>query len=180
MNIIKTPIEGLLVIEPKVWVDERGYFLETFHQNWFNDLNMQVDFVQDNQSFSNRGVLRGLHCQAAPYAQGKLVRVIKGEVVDIAVDIRENSPTYGQHFSIHLSEENKKLVWVPPGFLHGFITLKDETIFTYKVSNYYHKESEVGVIWNDKTLNIDWILSESELIISDKDKNLGTFDALKK
>lgn len=180
MNIIKTPIEGLLVIEPKVWVDERGYFLETFHQNWFNDLNMQVDFVQDNQSFSNRGVLRGLHCQAAPYAQGKLVRVIKGEVVDIAVDIRENSPTYGQHFSIHLSEENKKLVWVPPGFLHGFITLKDETIFTYKVSNYYHKESEVGVIWNDKTLNIDWILPESELIISDKDKNLGTFDALKK
>lgn len=180
MNIIKTPIEGLLVIEPKVWVDERGYFLETFHQNWFKELDIQVDFVQDNQSFSNRGVLRGLHCQAAPYAQGKLVRVIKGEVVDIAVDIRENSPTYGQHFSIHLSEENKKLVWVPPGFLHGFITLKDETIFTYKVSNYYHKESEVGVIWNDKTLNIDWILSESELIISDKDKNLGTFDALKK
>jgi dTDP-4-dehydrorhamnose 3,5-epimerase len=180
MNIVKTPIEGLLVIEPKVWVDERGYFLETFHQNWFKELDIQVDFVQDNQSFSNRGVLRGLHCQAAPYAQGKLVRVIKGEVVDIAVDIRENSPTYGQHFSIHLSEENKKLVWVPPGFLHGFITLKDETIFTYKVSNYYHKESEVGVIWNDKTLNIDWILSESELIISDKDKNLGTFDALKK
>lgn len=180
MNIVKTPIEGLLVIEPKVWVDERGYFLETFHQNWFKELDIQVDFVQDNQSFSNRGVLRGLHCQAAPYAQGKLVRVIKGEVVDIAVDIRENSPTYGQHFSIHLSEENKKLVWVPPGFLHGFITLKDETIFTYKVSNYYHKESEVGVIWNDKTLNIDWILPESELIISDKDKNLGSFNALKK
>ncbi len=177
MNLIETPIKDLFVIEPKLWQDSRGYFYESFNQRIFEQAGIDVTFVQDNQSFSKKGTLRGMHAQANPFAQGKLVRVIQGRVVDVAVDIRKNSPTYGQHFAIELSGENHKQLWVPPGFLHGFLTLEDDTIFTYKVSNYYDKASEIGIMWNDPTINIDWAdyLDASEFSLSDKDLVLGDF-----
>jgi len=179
MNLIETPIKDLFVIEPKLWQDSRGYFYESFNQRFFEQAGIDVTFVQDNQSFSKKGTLRGLHAQANPFAQGKLVRVIQGSVVDVAVDIRKNSPTYGQHFAIELTGENHKQLWVPPGFLHGFLTLEDDTIFTYKVSNYYDKASEIGIMWNDPTINIDWAayLDTSEFSLSDKDLVLGDFDS---
>lgn len=177
MNIIQTPISDLMVIEPKVWKDNRGYFYESYNSNLFNQAGIETHFVQDNQSFSQKGALRGLHAQRAPFAQGKLVRVIQGSVLDVAVDIRIDSETFGQHFSIVLSGSNHKQLWVPPGFLHGFLTLEDNTIFTYKVSNYYDKASEIGVIWNDADLNINWSESvdKSELILSEKDLVLPAF-----
>jgi dTDP-4-dehydrorhamnose 3,5-epimerase len=177
MNIIETPIADLFIIEPKVWKDNRGYFYESFSAKAFTDAGIEADFVQDNQSFSQKGTLRGLHAQKAPFAQGKLVRVIQGKVLDVAVDARKDSPTYGKHFSIELSGENHKQLWVPPGFLHGFLTLEDDTIFTYKVTSYYDKESEVGVIWNDADLNINWSesLAKEELLLSDKDLVLPAF-----
>jgi dTDP-4-dehydrorhamnose 3,5-epimerase len=177
MNIVKTPIEDLLVIAPKVWKDNRGYFYESFNAKLFTDAGISHDFVQDNQSFSQKGALRGLHAQKPPFAQGKLVRVIAGSVLDVAVDIRKNSATYGQHFSIVLSGENHKQLWVPPGFLHGFLTLEDHTIFTYKVTSYYDRDSEIGVMWNDPDLNIQWndSISKEELILSDKDQVLPGF-----
>lgn len=177
MQITKTPIEGLLIIEPKVWKDNRGYFYESFNAKLFADAGIDVTFIQDNQSFSQKGALRGLHAQSMPFEQGKLVRVLKGMVVDVAVDIRKDSATYGQHFAIELSGENHKQLWVPPGFLHGFLTLEDETIFTYKVSNYYDKNSEIGVMWNDADLNIQWnkYMPESEFLLSDKDQVLDKF-----
>ena len=180
MNIIETPIKDLLVLEPKIWKDSRGYFYESFSQRVFDQAGVSVTFVQDNQSFSQKGTLRGLHAQANPFAQGKLVRVIQGSVVDVAVDIRKNSPTYGQHFAVELSGENHKQLWVPPGFLHGFLTLENDTIFTYKVTNYYDKDSEIGVMWNDKDLNINWsaYLDESEFLLSDKDLVLSNFASL--
>lgn len=181
MNITQTPIKDLLVLEPKIWKDGRGYFFESFSQKFFDEAGLNVNFVQDNQSFSQKGALRGLHAQANPFAQGKLVRVIQGKVIDVAVDIRKNSETYGQHFSIELSGENHKQLWVPPGFLHGFLTLADDTIFTYKVTNYYDKNSEIGVLWNDSTLNIDWAahLDPKEFLLSEKDTLLGDFQSLK-
>jgi len=177
MNLIQTPIADLFVIEPKVWKDNRGYFYESFSAKVFTEAGIKADFVQDNQSFSQKGTLRGLHAQKAPFAQGKLVRVIQGKVLDVAVDARKGSSTYGQHFSIELSGENHKQLWVPPGFLHGFLTLEDDTIFTYKVTNYYDKESEVGVIWNDADLNINWNedLTKEDLLLSDKDLILPSF-----
>lgn len=177
MNIIETPIKDLLVFEPKIWKDSRGYFYESFSQKIFNEAGIDATFVQDNQSFSQKGTLRGLHAQSAPFAQGKLVRVIQGKVIDFAVDIRKNSPTYGQHFGIELSGENHKQLWVPPGFLHGFLTLEDDTIFTYKVTNYYDKASEIGVMWNDPTLNINWAahLDASKFLLSEKDLVLTDF-----
>lgn len=177
MNIIKTPIADLLVIEPKVWKDNRGYFYESFNAKTIEEAGVKEQFVQDNQSFSQKGTLRGLHAQKAPFAQGKLVRVIQGRVLDVAVDARKSSPTYGQHFSIELSGDNHKQLWVPPGFLHGFLTLEDETIFTYKVTNYYDKDSEVGVMWNDADLQINWSadLAEEDLLLSDKDLILPSF-----
>lgn len=177
MNIIETPIKDLLVFEPKVWKDSRGYFYESFSQQVFEQAGIQATFVQDNQSFSQKGTLRGLHAQANPYAQGKLVRVIQGSVVDVAVDIRKNSATYGQHFAIELGGENHKQLWVPPGFLHGFLTLENDTIFTYKVTNYYDKASEIGVMWNDPNLNIHWAayLDTNEILLSDKDLVLSSF-----
>ncbi|WP_285059437.1 dTDP-4-dehydrorhamnose 3,5-epimerase [Pedobacter ginsengisoli] len=177
MNIVKTPIEDLMVISPKVWKDNRGYFYESFNAKLFADAGISHDFVQDNQSFSQKGALRGLHAQKPPFAQGKLVRVISGSVLDVAVDIRKNSATCGQHFSIVLSGENHKQLWVPPGFLHGFLTLEDHTIFTYKVTSYYDRESEIGVMWNDADLNIKWNdnLTPEELIISEKDQVLPVF-----
>lgn len=181
MNIIQTPIKDLLVLEPKIWKDGRGYFFESFSQKFFDEAGLNVNFVQDNQSFSQKGALRGLHAQANPYAQGKLVRVIQGKVIDVAVDIRKNSETYGQHYAIELSGENHKQLWVPPGFLHGFLTLADDTIFTYKVTNYYDKNSEIGVLWDDSTLNIDWAahLDPSDFLLSEKDMLLGDFQSLK-
>lgn len=181
MNIIETPIQDLFVFEPKIWKDSRGYFYESFSQRVFEQAGIDVNFVQDNQSLSQRGTLRGMHAQANPFAQGKLVRVIQGKVVDVAVDIRKNSPTYGKHFAIELSADNHKQLWVSPGFLHGFLTLENDTIFAYKVTNYYDKDSEIGVMWNDPTLNIDWAayLDPSEFLLSDKDLVLSDFASLK-
>lgn len=177
MNIVETPIKDLFIIEPKIWKDNRGYFYESYSTREFAKAGIDAVFVQDNQSLSQKGTLRGLHAQAAPFAQGKLVRVIQGSVLDIAVDIRKKSSTYGQTFSVVLSEENHRQLWVPPGFLHGFLTLKDHTIFTYKVTNYYDKSSELGVIWNDPTLKINWTteINENEFLLSEKDLILPEF-----
>nr|WP_121269589.1 dTDP-4-dehydrorhamnose 3,5-epimerase [Pedobacter schmidteae] len=181
MQITKTPLDGLLIIEPKVWTDNRGYFYESYSAKNYADAGIEVTFVQDNQSFSQKGALRGLHAQAMPFEQGKLVRVLKGAVIDVAVDIRKGSATYGQHFEIELSGENHKQLWVPPGFLHGFLTLEDDTIFTYKVTNYYDKASEIGVMWNDADLNIKWdkYMPESTFLLSDKDQVLDNFKDFK-
>lgn len=173
MEVIKTTLEGLLVIKPRIFVDERGYFFESWSKQSFAEVGLNLDFVQDNQSLSSKGVLRGLHFQNPPYAQGKLVRVIKGSVLDIAVDIRKDSPTYGQHFSIELTEKNKTIVWIPPGFAHGFLTLKDNTIFTYKCTGVYNKESEGALLWNDKDLNINWKVNDP--LVSEKDLVAGNF-----
>jgi dTDP-4-dehydrorhamnose 3,5-epimerase len=169
MEVIKTKINDLLIVEPKVFADTRGYFFESYNADAFKQQGIAVNFVQDNQSLSNAGVLRGLHFQAPPFDQGKLVRVITGAVLDVAVDIRKNSPTYGEHVSIELTEENKTMFYIPPGFAHGFLTLKDNTVFSYKCTNVYNKASEGTVLWNDKDLNINWnvnnpVLSEKDLI----------------
>ncbi|MBC8266470.1 MAG: dTDP-4-dehydrorhamnose 3,5-epimerase [Flavobacteriales bacterium] len=167
METTKTPIKGLLVIKPKIFADDRGYFFESWSKIAFENEGLDLNFVQDNQSLSAKGVLRGLHFQNSPFAQGKLVSVIKGAVMDVAVDIRENSPTYGKHFSIVLSEENKTIFWIPPGFAHGFVSLEDDTIFTYKCTGVYNKQSEGSIVWNDKDLNINWAVDNP--IVSEKD-----------
>ena len=173
MNFIETRLNGCFIIEPKVFNDERGYFMESFNQNTFEKgITAKVRFVQDNESFSTKGVLRGLHYQIGDYAQAKLVRVIKGKVLDVAVDIRKDSKTFGQYISIELSEENKKQLFIPRGFAHGFIVLSNTAIFSYKCDNFYNKQSEGGIIFNDKYLNIDWILNEKEFVISEKDLQL--------
>jgi dTDP-4-dehydrorhamnose 3,5-epimerase len=176
MNIIDTKLKGCFIIEPKVFGDSRGYFFESFNQNTFNDrLKLEVNFVQDNESFSLKGVLRGLHYQTGKFAQAKLVRVIKGSVLDVVVDIRKNSETFGEHFSIELSEDNKKQLFIPRGFAHGFLVLSNTAIFSYKCDNYYNKASEGGIIYNDTTLNINWNFNETDLIISEKDMLLPNF-----
>jgi dTDP-4-dehydrorhamnose 3,5-epimerase len=175
MKFIETAIKDLLIIEPKIWEDSRGYFFESYNDKLFKDAGINANFVQDNQSLSHKGALRGLHGQADPFAQGKLVRVIQGKVLDVAVDIRKNSPTYGQHVAIELSGENQLMFWVAPGFLHGFLTLDDDTIFTYKVTNLYDKASEIGVLWNDADLNINWGMDEKDIILSEKDTLLPLF-----
>ncbi len=167
MEISKTKIEGLIIIKPKVFSDSRGYFFESFRLDKFREMGIELDFVQDNESKSQKGVLRGLHFQDPPYEQGKLIKVVKGAVIDVAVDIRTGSPTYGQWVSHELSEYNKTMFWIPPGFAHGFLTLEDDTIFQYKCTNYFNKESEGGIRWNDPDLNIDWGTSEPSL--SEKD-----------
>jgi dTDP-4-dehydrorhamnose 3,5-epimerase len=169
MEVIETKIKDLLIIKPKVFADSRGYFFESYNADVFKQNNITVNFVQDNQSLSSTGVLRGLHFQAPPFDQGKLVRVITGAVLDIAVDIRKDSPTYGEHIAIELTEENKTMFYIPPGFAHGFLTLRDNTIFSYKCTNVYNKLSEGCVLWNDTDLNINWnvanpILSEKDLV----------------
>ncbi|WP_316793154.1 dTDP-4-dehydrorhamnose 3,5-epimerase [Pedobacter frigoris] len=181
MNITKTPIEDLLVIEPKVWKDNRGYFYESFSTKLFAEAGINGGFVQDNQSFSQKGALRGLHAQSDPFAQGKLVRVIQGSVLDVAVDIRKDSSTFGQSYNAVLSGDNHKQLWIPPGFLHGFLTLEDDTIFTYKVTNYYDKNSEIGVMWNDPDLNIDWgtEVASEDFLFSEKDLALPLFKDFK-
>lgn len=163
-------IDGPMLIKPRVFEDERGYFFESYQQNKINDLlGLNVRFLQDNESFSKKNVLRGLHFQAPPFEQGKLVRVIKGAVLDVAVDIRKNSMTYGKYVKVELTEANKLMFWIPPGFAHGFLTLEDDTIFSYKCTNVYDQKSEGGLNWNDQDLNIDWGIV-SEPILSEKDK----------
>ena len=170
MKVIETDIEGVVIIEPKVFADERGYFFESFSQKEFEEKVCKTTFVQDNESKSTYGVLRGLHFQMMPYAQSKLVRVVKGSVLDIAVDIRKGSPTFGKHVATVLSEENKMQFFVPRGFAHGFVVLSDEAIFQYKCDNYYSPQSEGGIMWNDPALNIDWQIPMEDFILSDKDK----------
>jgi dTDP-4-dehydrorhamnose 3,5-epimerase len=173
MRIIDTPIADLLVIEPKVWKDDRGYFYESFRADFFKEINIGLSLVQDNQSLSQKGTIRGLHFQAPPFEQGKLVRVLQGSVLDVVVDIRKKSPTYGQSFAIELNDQNHLQLWIPPGFAHGFSTLADQTIFCYKCSNYYHKASEGGIRFNDETLAIDWKVPA--IHVSEKDYLLPTF-----
>lgn len=168
MEIIKTKIKDLVIIKPKVFEDERGYFFEAYNKDIFNKNGLNPYFIQDNESKSQKNVLRGLHFQKPPFAQGKLVRVIKGAVLDVAVDLRKDSETYGEHVSVEINEENKKMFWIPPGFAHGFLTLRDNTIFTYKCTELYNKESEGSILWNDKNLNIDWKIKDP--ILSEKDK----------
>lgn len=175
MNISTTKIAGLIIIEPRIFPDDRGYFYESYSEKKYREAGINAAFVQDNQSFSQKGALRGLHGQANPFAQGKLVRVLQGRVLDVAVDIRKNSPTFGEYVTIELSGENHKQFWIPPGFLHGFLTLEDDTIFTYKVDNYYDKASEIGVLWNDPTINIDWQTDLSNVLLSPKDEVLPAF-----
>lgn len=167
MEIIETNVKDLLIIKPKVFEDARGYFFESYNETEFKKLGIATHFVQDNQSLSGSGVLRGLHFQAPPFSQGKLVRVITGAVLDVAVDIRKASPTYGQHVAVELSEENKTMFFIPPGFAHGFLTLRDHTIFSYKCSHVYHKAAEGCILWNDKELNIQWNIKEP--LLSEKD-----------
>lgn len=175
MTIKETKLKGCFILQPQIFKDKRGYFIESFNQQTFNSkLGLDIQFVQDNESKSSRGVLRGLHYQMGEYAQAKLVRVIKGRVLDVAVDMRKGSQTFGEHISVELTEENKTQLFVPRGFAHGFIVLEDETIFSYKCDNFYNKASEAGVIYNDEDLNINWQLQSSEFILSDKDLVLPT------
>ena len=171
MNFIRTEIPDVIIIEPKVHGDERGYFVETFRADKLEEfLGFKIIFCQDNESKSSRGVLRGLHYQLAPAAQTKLVRVIQGSVLDVAVDIRKGSPTFGKHVAVELSGENKRQLLVPRGFAHAFIVLEDDTVFAYKVDNYYSPENDRGVAFDDEALNIDWIVPHAELNLSAKDK----------
>lgn len=174
MQIIEEPMKGLYLIKPNVFEDQRGYFYESYSKNIFSQLGIEVAFVQDNQSLSTqKGVLRGLHFQAPPFAQDKLVKVTKGAVNDVVVDIRKNSDTFGKVYSIVLSEKNKYMLFIPKGFAHGFETLEDNTIFTYKCSNYYNKASEGGILWQDTDLKIDWATTHP--ILSEKDKTNPSF-----
>ncbi|HEY0243987.1 MAG TPA: dTDP-4-dehydrorhamnose 3,5-epimerase [Mucilaginibacter sp.] len=175
MKITETSIKGLLIVEPKVFNDGRGYFFESYSKAKFLDAGIAIDFVQDNQSFSHKGAIRGLHAQFAPHAQAKLVRVIQGRVLDVAVDARKGSPTYGKYETIELTSDNQLQFFIPEGFLHGFATLADNTIFAYKVNAYYSKECETGVLWNDPTLNINWGIAENDILISPKDEVLPLF-----
>lgn len=171
MKFIRTAIEDVLIIEPTIHGDDRGYFIETFRMDKLEEfLGYKINFTQDNESKSSKGVLRGLHYQLAPYAQTKLVRVIHGRVLDVAVDIRKGSPTFGEHVAVVLSAENKKQLLVPRGFAHAFVVLEDDTVFAYKVDNYYSPECDRGIAFDDEALNIDWLLNKNELNLSTKDK----------
>ena len=170
MKVIKTKLEGVVIIEPQVFFDDRGYFFESFSQQRFNEQVAPITFVQDNESKSSYGVLRGLHFQKPPFAQSKLVRVVKGKVLDVAVDLRKGSPPFGQYESVVLSEENKRQFFIPQGFAHGFAVLSEEAIFQYKCDNYYAPQSEGSVRWNDPTIAIDWQLPEKDIILSAKDE----------
>lgn len=175
MNYIQTEIDGVWLIEPKVFSDERGYFMEAFKQEEFEANIGPVNFIQDNGSKSSFGVLRGLHYQKGEYSQAKLVRVIKGEVLDVAVDLRKSSPTFGKHVSVLLSEENKRQFFIPRGFAHGFAVLSEEAIFTYKVDNKYTPQAEASILYNDATLGIDWPLTDSQMVLSSKDREGTAF-----
>ncbi|MBI5206796.1 MAG: dTDP-4-dehydrorhamnose 3,5-epimerase [Candidatus Firestonebacteria bacterium] len=172
MKFIKTEIPEVVIIEPKIWDDERGLFFESFRNDLFDRNIKKINFVQDNESISKYGSLRGLHFQLPPFAQSKLVRVIKGKIIDVAIDIRKGSPTFAKFVTIELSENNKKQIFIPRGFAHGFIVISEECILNYKVDNYYSKESERGIIYSDKTLNIDWRINKKDIVLSEKDKIL--------
>lgn len=178
MNIIETGIEGLWIIEPRIFGDSRGYFFESFSQKEFDEKIGPVNFVQDNESKSCYGVVRGLHFQKPPHAQAKLVRVVKGKVLDVAVDLREGSPTYGKHCAVELSEENHRQMFIPKGFAHGFSVLSEEAVFQYKCDEYYAPHSEGAVLWNDVDLAIDWRIPEDKVILSDKDRRHPTLKEL--
>ena len=176
MNVIKTAIPDVLIFEPKIFGDERGYFFESFNHKLFEEaVGYQVNFVQDNHSKSSKGVLRGLHYQLPPHAQGKLVRCVAGEVFDVAVDIRKSSPTFGKWVGVHLSGENKRQLWIPEGFAHGFVTLSETAEFLYKTTNYYCVASDRGVAWNDEQLAVAWPVEGMNLILSDKDQKQPIF-----
>jgi len=177
MQVIKTDFEGLFIVELKAFFDERGYFTESYNENFYKTLGITDNFVQDNISVSKKGVVRGLHFQNVPHAQGKLVSVLRGKVFEVAVDIRKDSPTFGKYFSCELSEENKKQVFIPVGFAHGFMALVDDTIFSYKCTDVWNKESEGGLLWNDEEINIVW--PDGEKVISEKDKTQDSFKVLK-
>lgn len=174
MKIIKTEIDGVVILEPRIFTDSRGYFFESFSERDFNSNVREVHFVQDNESKSSYGVLRGLHFQKPPHAQSKLVRVIKGAVLDVAVDIRRGSPTFGKHVAVELSESNHRQFFIPRGFAHGFSVLTDEVIFQYKCDNFYAPQSEGAIAWNDPSLGIDWRIKDADVILSEKDKNHPT------
>lgn len=171
MKFTEQDIKGVWVIEPRVFTDDRGYFMESFSLQKFEKHIGNINFIQDNESKSSRGVLRGLHYQTGDYSQAKLVRAIKGAVLDVAVDIRKSSPTFGKYIAVELSEENKKQLFIPRGFAHGFLVLSDEAIFSYKVDNAYSPQHDASIIWNEPEFAIDWNFAESELILSEKDKN---------
>lgn len=173
MEVLKTKIPDLYILKPKVFEDQRGYFFESYNKEEFLRLGIDQNFVQDNESKSMKGVLRGLHYQKPPFAQGKLVRVMRGSVLDVAVDLRKNSPTYGQWSSVELTQDNKWMYWVPPGFAHGFVTLEDNTVFFYKCTNVYNKASEGSIRWNDPDLNINWNIDNP--ILSEKDQQAPLF-----
>lgn len=180
MEIIKTPIEGVVIIKPRVFNDARGYFYESYNKKEFDSKVAPVDFVQDNQSKSSKGVMRGLHFQRPPFTQAKLVRCVQGRVIDVAVDIRKGSPTYGQHVAVELTEENKLQFFVPRGFAHGFAVLSDEAVFQYKCDNYYAPEADGGISIEDSSLGIDWQISPEDALLSEKDKHhplLKDFDS---
>jgi len=170
MKFKNTPIEDLIVIEPNIFGDQRGYFLESFNLQQFEENVREIKFVQDNESKSTKGVLRGLHFQKPPFEQAKLVRCVEGEVLDVAVDLRKDSATYGSHYAIKLSGENKKQLFVPRGFAHGFVVLSNEAVFAYKVDNTYAPSHDSGILWNDESLDIDWILDSNEIKLSAKDE----------
>lgn len=172
MKVVHTEIEGLVIIEPTIFGDERGYFFESFREDKFLEEVCNTHFVQDNEAKSKYGVLRGLHFQKGKYAQAKLVRVVKGAVLDVAVDLRKNSPTYSKHVAVELNEENKWQLFVPRGFAHGYVVLQDNTIFNYKCDNYYAPEHEDGINWSDKRLGIDWKINRSDILVSKKDSVL--------
>lgn len=171
MNIVETEIKGVFIIEPKVFGDNRGYFFESFSQREFESVIGPVTFVQDNQSKSSYGVVRGLHFQKPPHAQAKLVRVVKGKVLDVAVDLREDSPTFGKYMTVELSDENHRQVFIPKGFAHGFSVLSEEAVFQYKCDEYYAPESEAAIAWDDQDLNIDWKVPAEDVVLSAKDRN---------
>ena len=181
MNVIRTDIPDVVIIEPRVFGDHRGYFFESFSEKDFSENVREVKFVQDNESKSCYGVLRGLHFQKPPHAQAKLVRVVRGRVLDVAVDIRKGSPTFGKHVAVELTEDNHRQLFIPRGFAHGFAVLSEETVFQYKCDNYYAPQSEGSVLWNDPEIGIDWGIPESDVILSEKDgrspllKDLGDF-----
>ena len=175
MNFIKTDIPDVIIIEPKIYGDHRGYFFESFNQKQFETNVKEINFVQDNESKSSRGVIRGLHFQKPPYTQAKLVRCLKGCVLDVAVDIRVGSPTYGQHVTVELSEDNKRQLFIPRGFAHGYLVVSEEAIFAYKVDNWYKPEYDSGIMWNDIDLGIDWQLENDSIRLSERDLNQLVF-----
>ena len=177
MNYIQTEIDGVWIIEPKVFSDPRGYFMEAFKQQEFDATIGQINFIQDNESKSSFGTLRGLHYQKGDYCQAKMVRVIKGEFLDVAVDLRKSSPTFGKHISVLLSDDNKRQLFIPRGFAHGFLVKSEEAVFTYKVDNIYAPQAEASIIYNDPALGIDWPIADSQLVMSEKDRQAGNFRA---